>query len=138
MGFNSGFKELKLFLRLSNCASVGEKTLLIIKMHGMYIKKKHSSFSTYAVTISQLQNVHTVNDDRQPEIHTAGPSALRVVLVTETCKSISFQTAIERNSLRFISFINSVSNKEAVPQQCKQSIIVFVHDRNDKTECSSY
>jgi len=28
-----------LFLRLSNCASVGEKTVLIIKMHGMYVEK---------------------------------------------------------------------------------------------------
>jgi len=29
-------QNLKLFLRLSNCASVGEKkTLIIIKMHGM-------------------------------------------------------------------------------------------------------
>jgi len=38
--FNVNFNaNLKLFLRLSNCASVGEKTLIIIKMHGMYVKK---------------------------------------------------------------------------------------------------
>ena len=30
--------NFKLFLRLSNCASVGEKTL-IIKMHGMNVRK---------------------------------------------------------------------------------------------------
>jgi len=30
--------NLKLFLRLYNCASVGEKNLIIIKMHGMYVK----------------------------------------------------------------------------------------------------
>jgi hypothetical protein len=28
---------LKLFLILTNCASVGEQTVIIIKMHGMYI-----------------------------------------------------------------------------------------------------
>ena len=39
--FNVNFNaNLKLFLRLSHCASVGEKTLVIIKMHGMYVKKK--------------------------------------------------------------------------------------------------
>jgi hypothetical protein len=37
--FNVNFNaDLKLFLRLSNCASVGEKTLIIIKMHGVYVK----------------------------------------------------------------------------------------------------
>jgi hypothetical protein len=30
--------KLKLFLRLSNCASFGEKTLVIMKMHGVYVK----------------------------------------------------------------------------------------------------
>ena len=30
--------NLKLFLRLSNCASVGEKTLIIVKMHDIYVK----------------------------------------------------------------------------------------------------
>ena len=30
--------KLKLFLTLSNCASVGEKTLIIVKMHGLYVK----------------------------------------------------------------------------------------------------
>jgi hypothetical protein len=39
--FNVNFNEnLILFLRLSYCASVGEKTLIIIKMHGLYVKEK--------------------------------------------------------------------------------------------------
>jgi hypothetical protein len=92
--------------------------------------------SACAVTISQLQNVHTVNDAKQPEKHTAGPSALRIVPVTETCTSLSFQTAAEQNSLRIISLINSVSKKKALPQQCKQSFIVCINDKNDKTDCS--
>ena len=36
-----------MFLRLSNCASVGEKTLIIIKMHGTYVKKKGQRISTF-------------------------------------------------------------------------------------------
>jgi hypothetical protein len=40
--FNVNFNaKLILFLRLSNCASVGEKTLIIIKMHGMHMKITH-------------------------------------------------------------------------------------------------
>ena len=35
VNFNANFK---LFLSLSNCASVGGKTLIIIKMHGMYVE----------------------------------------------------------------------------------------------------
>jgi hypothetical protein len=37
--FNVYFNtNLNLFLRLSNCGSVGEKTVILIKMHGMYLK----------------------------------------------------------------------------------------------------
>jgi len=32
--------NFRLFLRLSNCAPVGEKSLIIIKMHGMYLRKR--------------------------------------------------------------------------------------------------
>lgn len=80
--------------------------------------------------------MHTVNNARQPEIHTGGPGALRIVPVTETCTSVSFQTAVEQNSLRIISFLNSVSKNEALPPQCKHSFIVCIHDKNDKTDCS--
>jgi hypothetical protein len=39
--FNVNFNaNLKLFLRPSICASVGEKALIIIMMPGMYVKKK--------------------------------------------------------------------------------------------------
>ena len=51
--FNVNFNvNLKLFLRLFNCASVGEKTLTIINMHGMYVKK---SFISVSVTNNYTQ-----------------------------------------------------------------------------------
>jgi CRISPR/Cas system-associated endoribonuclease Cas2 len=41
--FNVNFNaNLKLFLRLSNCASVGEKNLIIVKMHGVYVRKDNN------------------------------------------------------------------------------------------------
>jgi len=43
-----------LFLRLFNFASVGEKSLIIIKMHSMYVKKKKIVF------LISLANARTV------------------------------------------------------------------------------
>jgi hypothetical protein len=51
--FNVNFNaNLKLLLRLSNCASVGEKKMLIIiKMHGsMYVKISRQIFEKYSNT----------------------------------------------------------------------------------------
>jgi hypothetical protein len=61
--FNVNFNaNLKLFLRLSNCASVSEKTLIIIKMHGIYVK----NFISYSIFGSELQprisdNINTLS-----------------------------------------------------------------------------
>jgi hypothetical protein len=35
-----------MFLKLSSCASVGGKTLIIIKMHGVYVKINTPQFIT--------------------------------------------------------------------------------------------
>jgi hypothetical protein len=34
--------------------------------------------------------------------------------------------------------INSVWNKEELPDQCKESIIIPVHKKGDKTDCNNY
>jgi len=39
--------NFELFLRLSNCASFGGKTLMIIKMHGMYVRKRKKETSSF-------------------------------------------------------------------------------------------
>jgi hypothetical protein len=38
----------------------------------------------------------------------------------------------------FNKFINSVWTKEELPDQWKESIIVPVHKKGDKTECNNY
>jgi hypothetical protein len=45
---------------------------------------------------------------------------------------------LKQNILRSVSIINSTSNKEAPPQQCKESIIVCARDKGDKTDSSNY
>jgi hypothetical protein len=52
--FNINFNvNLKLFLRLSNCALFGEKTLILIKMHGLYVKI--NSYVKCRLIVTRLQ-----------------------------------------------------------------------------------
>jgi hypothetical protein len=37
-----------------------------------------------------------------------------------------------------MSSINSVSNKEELPEECKESIIVPIYKKGDKTDCGHY
>jgi len=52
------------FLRLSNCASVGEKTLIIIKMHGVYVNIMagiaYYDIFLYWVTEIKTNTIHCV------------------------------------------------------------------------------
>jgi len=43
------------------------------------------------------------------------------------------------NTLRSeIQIINSVRNKKKLPQQWKESVVVPIHKKGDKTDCSNY
>jgi hypothetical protein len=97
----------------------------------------------------QLLNVHGVNDVRQTEIHTAEP------LVPEPSSS-EVHVAIEKlkrykspgtdqipaeliqaggNTLRseIHKLFNCIWNKEELPEQWKESIIVPIYKKGDKT-----
>jgi hypothetical protein len=98
--------------------------------------------------------LHKLNDVRQAEIQTAEP------LVSEPSDS-EFEMAIE-NLERYKSpgidqiitelikaggrtirsqihkLINSIWNKEELPEQWKESIIVPIYKEGDKTDCSNY
>jgi hypothetical protein len=99
-------------------------------------------------------NVHDVNDVRQTEIHTAEP------LVPEPSDS-EVEMAIEKLKRRkspgtdqipaelikaggrtirskIHKPINSIWNKEEVPEQWKESIIVPIYKKGDKADCSNY
>jgi hypothetical protein len=99
-------------------------------------------------------NVHGVKDARQTEIHTAEP------LVPEPSDS-EFEVAIEklkrhkspgivqipaelikvggrRVRSEIHKLINSIWNKEELPEQWKESIIVPIYEKGDKTDCSNY
>jgi hypothetical protein len=59
--FNLNFyANLKLFLRLSNCASVGEKTLIIIMMHVVYVPKNKTNLLNYSMLHDARTGLHAL------------------------------------------------------------------------------
>jgi len=103
---------------------------------------------------SQLLNVHGAKDVRQEEIHTAEPlvpepSAFEFELVIEKLKSHK-SSGIDQIPAEMIKaggrkircaihkLIISVWNKEELPEEWKESIIVLIHKKGDKTDCNNY
>jgi hypothetical protein len=99
-------------------------------------------------------NVHNVSDVRQIEVHTAeplvpGPSRLEVEIAIATLKKYkspgSDQILIELIQAggeillsAIHKLINPLWNKEALPDQWKQSLIVPINKMGDKTDCNNY
>jgi hypothetical protein len=98
--------------------------------------------------------VHNVSDVRQIEVHTAepllhGPSRLEVENAIAKLKKYKSPGSdeipaelIQAGGEILLSathkLINSVWNKEELPDQWKESIIVPVHKKGDKTDCNNY
>jgi hypothetical protein len=102
----------------------------------------------------QLLNVHGVNDVRQTEIHTAEPlvpepSSSEVEIAVEKLKRYN-SPGIDQIPAELIQaggntlhseihkLINFIWNKEELPEQWKESVIVPVYKKGDKTDCSNY
>jgi len=103
---------------------------------------------------SQLLNVHGVNDVRQTEIQTAEqlvpqPSAFEVELAIEKLRSKK-SPGIDQIPADLIKeggrtirseihkLIISIWNKEELPKKWKESVIVPIYKKGDKTVCSNY
>jgi hypothetical protein len=102
---------------------------------------------------SQLLNVHNVSYVRQIEVHMAeplvfGPSRLEVEIAIAMFKKYkspgSDQIPAELIKARgemllsaIHKLINSIWNEEQLPDQWKESIIVPVYKKGDKTDCNN-
>jgi len=103
---------------------------------------------------SQLFNVHGVKDVGQAEIHTAKPlvpepSAFEIELAIGKLK-IHKSPGIHEIPAELIKagggttwgeihkLITSIWKKEKLPEEWKESIIVPIHEKGDKTDCNNY
>ena len=99
-------------------------------------------------------NAHGAKDVRQEEIHTAEPlvpepSAFEVELAIEKLKSHK-TPGIDQIPREFIKaggrtichaihkLIISIWNKEELPEEWKELIIVPIYKKGDKTDCNNY
>jgi hypothetical protein len=114
----------------------------------------HTILSRWKNYFSQLLNMHNDSEVRQIEVHTAeplvpGPSRLEVEIVIPKLKKYKSPGSdqipteqIQAGGEILLSAIhnlnNSVWNKEKLPDQWKESIIVPIHKKSDKTECNNY
>jgi hypothetical protein len=120
---------------------------------GDLVADSHSILARWRNCLCQLLNVHGVNDFRQTDIHTAEPlvpepSACEVELAIEKLKSHK-SPRIDQIPAELIKawgktihceihkLIISIWNKEELPEEWKDSIIVPIYKKGDKTDCSN-
>jgi hypothetical protein len=88
----------------------------------------------------QLLNVQQVGGIRQTEIQTAAPFVPELsisVVGADQIPAELIQVGGELHS-EIHKFIKLIWNKEELPHQWKESIVMPIHKKGDKTECSNY
>jgi hypothetical protein len=122
--------------------------------NGDLLADSNSIVNRWKSYFSQLLNVHNVGDVRQMEIHSPkplvpSPSHLDVEIVTAKLKKYKspgsdqiLAELIQARDETLVSvnhkLINSIRNKEELPDQWKESTIVPIHKTGDKTDCNNY
>jgi len=121
---------------------------------GELVADSHSIVARWRNYFSQLFNVHGVKDVGRAEVHTAEPlvpepSATEVELAIDKLKSHKspgideipaelFKAGGRTICLEIHKLITSILKKEKLPEEWKESIIIPVHKKGDKTDCSNY
>jgi hypothetical protein len=130
------------------------RTNVVEHEEGDLIGKSHSTLAGWRNHFSQLLNIHGVNDGRQTEVHTAEPlvpepSAFEVEMAIEKLKRHK-SPGIDQIPAELIKaggriiqseiqkLIISIWNKEELPEEWKESVIVPISKKDDKIDCSNY
>jgi hypothetical protein len=124
---------------------------LVKDENGDLLADSHNILNRWKNYFSKLPNVHNVSEVRHLEVHTAetlvpGPSHLEVEITIAKMKKYEspgsdqiLAELIQSGGEILLSVIhklfNSIWNKEELPDQWKESIIVPVHKNGDKTDC---
>ncbi|PNF43921.1 hypothetical protein B7P43_G02818 [Cryptotermes secundus] len=123
---------------------------LVKDENGDLLADSHNILNRWKNYFSQLLNVHRVSDVRQTEIHTAellipDPSPFVVESAIAKLKrykspdsdeipAVLIQARGEILRSKIHNLITSIWHKEKLPDQWKESIIVPVHKKGDKTD----
>jgi hypothetical protein len=118
---------------------------------GDLVADSHSILARWRNHFSRLLNIHGVNYVRQTEVHTAEPlvpepSAFEIDMAIEKLKRhkspgtgqipaelIKAGGSIIRSEIH--NLITSIWNKEELPEEWKESVIVPIYKKGDKTDC---
>jgi hypothetical protein len=122
--------------------------------NGNLLADPQSVFNRWKIFFNQMLNVHRVHDVRQMDIHTAEPlvpepSLVKVEIAIGKLKSYKSQgndqipaELIKAGGETLCSEIHklicSTWNLEELPQQWKESVIIPIHKKGDKTVCNNY
>ena len=130
------------------------RTTILKDEKGDLVADSHSNMANCRNYFSQILNVHGVSDVRQAEIHIAEPpvpepSVVEFELAIVKLKSHKSPGVDQMPSelikaggstIRCAIFkvIIAIWNKEELPGEWKESIIVPIHKKGDKTDCNNY
>jgi sorting nexin-29 len=119
---------------------------LIVDFHSILARRRNY--------FSQVLNAHGVNDVRQAEIHTAEllvpePSVSEIELAiyklrnhkpprTDHIPAELIKVGGRTISCEIHKLIISIWNKEELPEEWEESIIVRIYKKEDKTDCNKY
>jgi hypothetical protein len=127
---------------------------LVKDKRGNLLVDPHKILNRWKNYFCQLLNIHWTGGVRQTEMHTAEPSVPEPTpseLQTATGKLKRYkspgvyqipaeliQAGKETLRSEIHSLIKLISNKEELPYQWKESIVVPIHKKGEKTDCSNY
>ena len=130
------------------------RTIIVKDEKADLVADSHRIMASWRNYFYQLLNVHKVKDVRQAEIHAVEqlvpePSAFEVELAIEKLKnhkspgSDQIPAELIKAGGRTIRYeihklIISIWNKEELPDEWKESIIVPFYEKGDKTNCNKY
>ena len=129
------------------------RTGIVKDEKGDLVADSHNIMARWRNYFSQILNVHGISEVRQAEIHTAEPlvpepNVLEVELAIEKLKSHK-SPGIDQIPAELIKaggrtirgaihkLIITIWNKEELPEEWKESVIVPIHKKGDKTECNN-
>ena len=130
------------------------KTTIVKDEKGDLVADSHSIMARWRNYFSKLLNVHEIKDVRQAEIHTVEPlvpepSAFEVELAIEKLKNHKspgidqfpaeyFKAGCRTIRCEVHKLIIYIWNKEELPDEWKELIIVPIYKKGDKTDCNNY